>query len=367
MEDLAQLLTYFAQERPVGTEHNTELLSWFEQRASASGYKIEHIPLDCAGWNHDSCSLCIADELYTILPSPYSLPFNGTLSMVFVSQAEQLSKGMAKNRLLVVSDSLAAKPIGDADLLHALEQTQASALLCLTSGHSHSGRSPFPLIAHATFATPSAYAPRSILGSLLQAKEDGLAVRFCIRSNRKQNASFSLLFKPKDIQPKHIVVTTRLDTKYGTKGALDRGASLVVLAALLERLGPTTSVYWYLRNGEAYDSREILALLPDSLSTQALVVDLGCIGLKDSKTTFELRGKWKANTALKSYLLAQGYVEVPVTDSDSTPILHIVSEDAERLYRLIDTQLDTVDQISLAVLEQLAEHLAHLVTQGENI
>ena len=359
MQSIESLLATVAVKRSVGSKANDKLLSTCETIASSFGYEVQSQKFLTHTWSSSLSFITLSEESCTVLPSIFSPPCKVTAPLAFVSQRSALLGLDASSSILVVHGSLAAEPIRETELLDLLIQTEAKAIICLTGTHESTGLSPFPLIASASFLIPSCYAPSSLIESLMQAKEDQLAVTLQLFSNVEEIESRQLLCsRPSSKQT--LLVTAPLDSTYGTPGTLFHAGSLAVLLSVMQQT-ENRSIAFLIANGQAYDrGTGSKVFLQHNTQPIQEVISLTALGCKNSETAYTSYGSI-FDTELKKRGLPAIQNGVARFDC-GLPELVLSSSDQCLAKQVRDTQLDTMDIIDLQILMQQTQLLGEILS-----
>lgn len=356
MQSIESLLATIAVQRTVGSNQNDTLLHLCETFASDLGYEVQSQFFSAPLWSSSLSSLTLSEESCVVLPSPFSPPCIEQCRLLFASKKEALLSLDASSSYLVLHGDLAAKPIKDSETLLLLARTKARALICLTGSHEGSALSPFPLIVSVDFPIPSCYAPSSLIESLKQAKEDRLAVKLNIRSNVVMQQSRQLLFTTPSSNPR-LMVTSMLDSAYGTKGALFDAGSVAVLLSMMQQQGNESTAF-LLSNGQAYgQGTGIKSFLSYNTCKFEEVISLTGLGCKNSQLAFQSFG-----SSLESVLRRRGFGEQTQGGNRfdcGLPELVLSSSNQKLMNSVRDTQLDTLSMLDMQVLSDQA----HLVSE----
>ena len=235
------------KERPVGSKNNMDILLYLENLMVKMGYDIKKLPFTCTTCEAGESCLTMNDRKIEIQASPFSQPFEGSGSLVFVKSLEELETVNCQDCILVVGGELVATPLQPKEypfyypaehrhLIKLFERKQPAAIIAATGKHALCGLQPFPLFEDGNFLIPSAYVPEAMFEELQGNGKEGVA-RVSIQTKNKQQNSYQLVAQKRN-KSNHgkIIVCAHMDTKYHTQGALDNAVGVAVLLEAAARL-----------------------------------------------------------------------------------------------------------------------------------
>lgn len=272
MENIARFLGEFAKERPVGTENNNAMLDIMQAHLSEMGYVVESLPFGCMVWRQGESTLTIADQTFSVEPSPFSEPFCGERPLCTANTMDELHNLECRDAILLLSGELTKTPLLPKDypfyypdehkeMITLLEQKNPAAIIAVTGATPLNGKNPFPLFEDGNFLIPSANIGADVYTDIERLIHDGQTlVHLNIDSGKVPSRSRQLIASKKAEASKgKIILAAHMDSKYDTPGALDNAAGVAVLleaAAGLNAVGydidivPFNSEEYYGANGE---------------------------------------------------------------------------------------------------------------------
>jgi aminopeptidase YwaD len=123
------------------------------------------------------------------------------------------------------------------EIYDAIEEINPKGIITVSGQDPASGLNPFPIFDDANMAIPTAYV--SGLGGIDLQKEATLV----IKSSVNKAASKQLIWRKEGRKKGIILIAAHMDSKYGTKGALDNAAGLYVLCEIAKAMNEMDSEY----------------------------------------------------------------------------------------------------------------------------
>lgn len=308
-DDICEFLRF--TERPVGSAENARANDFIARRAAALGLEVTRLPFDCPRWVRGGARIERADMTFDVHPGPYSPPYAGRAPMIAVQSLDDLTAASCRGRILFLHGSIAAEPLmprdfpfffpdGHRAIYQALEAAQPAAIIAVTGRHPSYGLSPHALISDANFQIPSAYLDARTFDAIRRGDGD---LRLWIDSRTERATAEQLVIRRGATTPPgiRIVVSAHMDSAHGTPGALDNGAGVAVLLAIMARLGngaPGVEVEFVPFNGEessgAYGELAWLDHRKSELGDIACAVNIDAVGHRGSRIAISGLGLPKA-------------------------------------------------------------------------
>lgn len=382
MTDLSEL----AVPRPVGTDENQRITARLAEIMESRGLVTQAPAFDCFVWERSESWITSEGSRILIHPSPFSLPFSGSVPVVFADSYEQLASLDFTGALLCLKGASAAEPLMPKDfplyypdehkqLIELLERKNPAAVLACTEKHPMSGMSPYPLFEDGAFTLPSAYAEASSADSL------GASAEVRIGSQRIPARSSQLIGTLKGTGCGKVIVCAHMDTKYDTPGALDNASGVLMMLHIMERLSREhlpVDVDFVPFNGEEYfavsGQMTYLNHLGESVSQVNLVINIDGCGYRGSKHALSWYNmdneiqQMLEQAAESSSVLTSGEQWYEGDHSmfafQGIPCIAVTSSDlTESVLELTHTWNDTPDHADPMLIEAGAEELSDLILE----
>ncbi len=377
-------------DRNPGTTGNREAVEHVARAFRALDLQCEEIPFETVGWRYGTATISVAGTSIPAHPGPFSPPFDDSAPLVVASTVEQLSAPDIHGAVLLLHGPIAIEQLTPRDypwysnadhaaVLAAIERAKPAAVLAATgmSPGTTAALSPFPLIEDASFTLPSAYLAEKDGAAL--ASHTGQAVAVHIDSGRFAAACLQPTGWLPGRTTARILVTSHLDTKPGTPGALDNASGVATMLAVAELLGSHSlrhTVEFVPFNGEDhFASPGEVAYLDHRPDTDdiSLVVNVDGAGYAGGPSVVSRFGTTAVIDAALSSALDRH--SACVTEGDpwfsgdhavfamrGVPALAITSRDMEKLWtEVAHTAADTPDLIDSALLAETARFIADIV------
>jgi aminopeptidase YwaD len=392
-----QLLCGFGPDRAPGTAANDEAAAFVRDSLLTAGVATETLPLKVTGWRHGVARIELATgETIAAHPGPFSPAIDVSARLVEVSSAdelERLDENVAAGSVLFVHGSLAAEQLtprgypwySNAEHVAILERIEhlAPAVVVAATGLNPAttgALSPFPVIEDPSFRLPSAYITEANGARLLASA--GEVVGIAIDSERFEATGAQPVGRLAAAQggaTRRVLVTSHLDTKHDTPGALDNATGVAVMLAVAELLAEEPplrhDIEFIAFNGEdhAESAGEVayLAAYPET-GDIALVVNIDGAGLAGGPcavSRYNLSAELDA--LVESALSASGGViegepwfasDHAIFEMRGVPAMAITSADMVTTFStLTHTAADVPEIVDADVLAEAARFIARVV------
>ena len=383
-------------DRSPGSPGNREAVAYIERTFRALGLETESIPFETVGWRAGRASLEVGGERLTAHPEPYSPAFSGFGRLVPAASLDEIKSAEARGAVLLLHGPAAASqltpraypwysnPAHDA-ILDALDAAAPACVIAATGKDpaSTAGLSPFPLIEDAAFDIPSAYLSEDLAPRMLG--HVGETVRVRIDSERFTTECAQPIGHFRGSQDaRRVLVTSHLDTKHDTPGALDNASGVAVMLGVAKLLGGercSLAVEFVPFNGEDhFASPGEVAYLDTHPNTDdvLLVINIdgaGFAGRPTALSRFETAGPIDAvvDAALAAH--------TPIVDGEpwfsgdhaifvmrGVPALALTSRDMLSLWSEIPhTPADTPDRLDFELLAETARFIAEVILKLDRV
>ncbi|AGG08054.1 peptidase M28 [Dehalococcoides mccartyi] len=385
----SEFLKTISKERPVASVSNKEILDKIQTEAVQMGWDVISKPFDCTKWEKGRSFIDIGNHSYEIFPSPFSKSYKGNGDIIVIRSLEELESFNINEKVVFLKDNIAKEPMQPKifpfyypdehkHIIDLLEEKKPKAVIAVTGKHAMCGLDPFPMFEDGNLSIPSAFINESTANNIL--RENG-TVNLNIDSNNSNEKSRQIIAtrKAKDKAAGKIIVCAHMDTKYGTPGAIDNAAGVVILLKIMDMLKTYECIYdidIIPFNGEEYyevkGQLEYLDYIKDDFDAIKLVINIDSPCHKDSKTavsTYNVGEKLSATLCSEMeknsniVIGDQWYAgDHAVFAFRGTPCIAVTSSNLfESVLQITHTQRDTVDQISDDMINQTAEFLTGLV------
>jgi aminopeptidase YwaD len=234
-------------ERCVGSEGNRMATRFFEKEISSLGWETDSVEFDAMDWNHGGASLKVADIMFAVNPSPYSLGIQINAPFVGASTIEKLQQLDARGKVVLLWGDIAREqlmpknfvfynPERHKQIIHLLENSGARALVCATGRNPElaGGSYPFPLIEDGDFDIPSVFMTEEEGARLIPLL--GEEAMLTSHSQRIMGKGYNITARKNHNIREKIVITAHIDAKKGSPGAIDNATGIVMLLLLAENL-----------------------------------------------------------------------------------------------------------------------------------
>ncbi len=385
-----EVLCGLKPDRSPGSSGNGAAVTYIEQVLAGLGLATESLPFTTYGWHAGAASLETDGGALDAHPGPYSPAFRGSGRLVAARSLEEIARAKVADAIVLLHGPIAARqltprdypwysnPAHD-DILDALEAARPACVIAATGSDpdAAAGLAPFPLIEDASFDVPSAYLSEACVPQLLASV--GTDVTVLIESER---------FIAECAQPlgrlagwpgaPRVLVTSHLDTKHDTPGALDNASGVAVMLGVAELLGQrgcTLNVDFVPFNGEDHFASPgevaYLEAYPD-LSDVRLVINVDGAGFAGGPTAVS---RFETDAAVDTAVDAALAARARVVDGEpwfsgdhavfvmrGIAALALTSHDMTSLWAEIPhTPADTPDRLDFELLAESACFVADVV------
>lgn len=389
-----ELLETIIKERPIASMANERVLDMMQTEAIQMGWNVISKSFVCTKWEKGRSSIEIGKHSYEIFPSPFSKAYKGNGDIIVIHSLEELENFNITEKIVFLKDNIAKEsmqpknfpfyyPDGHKHIIDLLEEKKPKAIIAVTGKHEMCGLNPFPMFEDGNFSIPSAYINELTANNILN--ENG-KVNLNIVSNNSSGKSRQIIIarKGRDRAAGKIIICAHMDTKYGTPGAIDNAAGLLVLLKIMENLKDYTNSYdidIVPFNGEEYyevkGQLEYLDYIKDDFDAIKLVINIDSPCHKDSNiavSTYNMVEKLSAklNAEMKKdrnvVMGEQWYAgDHSIFAFKGIPCIAVTSSDLfETVIQFMHTQRDTIDQISYDMINQTADFLTELIKSVAN-
>ena len=385
VEYVARTLADRIGERPVGTGSNEAAMKFLSGVAGELGYQVEELPLSCKRWEWDASSLRLGEDAVEIFPSPFSNPLEGRFNIKAVKSVDELRAAEVSNDLLVLHGEIAAEPLMPRDfpfyypdehreIIDLLTEKEPAGVVALTGRHPLCGLSPFPLFEDGNLGIPNGYTGDERVPIAVEGRVE-------LRSRSVGTSSRQQVFRKTGAGSGTVLVAAHIDTKYGTPGALDNGAGLATMFAVMEALASTDLPFdmeFLPFNGEEYYEVSGQLAYLDSRSASfgdlRLMVNLDGLGHRASKNAFSRYNLSDRDVQLLEVTLRSSRRALPgeewiagdhaIFAFQGVPCVAVTSSNLmEELIRVTHTSEDRLELVDLDLLRAAGETVTELLTR----
>lgn len=290
--------------RSVGNEGNRQATEFFANTLLSFGWDTVAYELEVMDWHEAGATLQIADRVFDLLVSPYSLGCLVQASLISVTSLEELESLEITGKILLLSGEIAKEqlmpknfvfynPESHQRIISLLEQKQPRAIITATGRDTAvaGGVYPFPMLEDGDFDIPSVYTTEEIGKTLLP--YEGSSGVLESRSTRVPSKAYNVIGRKGKNPAERIVITAHIDAKKGTPGAIDNATgvvTLLLLAELLKDYDGDRTIEIVAFNGEDYYSvpgqMDFIMRNHGRFEEIILNINIDGAGYKDGKTTF---------------------------------------------------------------------------------
>lgn len=387
--DIVNRLCSVEGDRRPGSRGNADAVALVSELMASAGWAVDVPAFPCLDWVGRSGCVEFPEGTVDIVPSPYGLGVDHAGPLHVVHERRQLEDRRLRGSVLVVTGEMAARPLtpkrypfyeseDDAWVIAALEAAEPIAVVAVTGRHPElcGALDPFPWIEDGDFAIPVASVRPEDAAPLLGAH--GAHVRVVIDAQRIPASAANVVARRGPEGPR-LTIAAHIDTKPGTPGAVDNGASVAALVSIAHLLGshePPVGVELLAVNGEdhfaAPGERAWLAANEGALDDVQLFINLDGVAYRHGRTAYSFYNVEEGRAAsLRSLFSAfDQLVEGPpwfqsdhaIFATQGRPALAMTTEFVdEMLAELFHAPSDTPDQVEPARIREAASALERVV------
>ncbi len=374
-------------ERPVGTESNEKVCDIILNKVIESGYETIALPFECKRWTKNFSYIDLKGNQYEVFPSPFSNSFDERGELDIVSTLEELQNKDITDKIVLLQGDLTQEPLLPKNfpfyypdehkaIIDLLENKRPKAIISITGKHPMCGLDPFALFEDGNFQIPSVFIDKKIGKKVAETK--GI-VKLKIASKTEKSVSRQIIASRKSSGNGKIVVCAHMDTKDGTKGALDNAAGIEVLMQILDNLKDYDSAYdidFVPFNGEEYygvnGQLEYLKYIENEKTEIKLVINIDSPGYLTSKTALSTYNFIDSKQAwLNSMISENDYIEKgqqwfagdhAMFAFQEIPCVAVTSSNLfEGVLDLTHTPNDTIENINFDILKKTSDFLTKLI------
>jgi aminopeptidase YwaD len=244
--------------RPIGSPANQAAADYIQSVFAAAGLDVEIQPYPCTHWECSAAWLELDGQRLEAAANVFSLPCDVTAPVVPVCSIAELEAAAITGQIVLFYGDLARYPLApkswflknerDEKIIQLLETKQPAALLA----------PPTPTLEYEQVTEdweidlPAAtISPATALKLLTP----GTVARLRIESRRIPATARNIVARKAGKSPEKVVLMAHFDTKIGTPGASDNGASVAALLELARSLGQSDLPFgleFVAFNGEEY-------------------------------------------------------------------------------------------------------------------
>lgn len=367
-------------ERPVGTQGNNHVLNLLRNAFSQLNFIVAELPFECTVWQSGKSYIEQCSEKAAIFPGPFSNELTGIYPLQCVSSLDELTKIKNCNGVLFFRNELTQAaimpknfpfyfPDEDKLMYDIIEAVNPKGIIAISGQDPVSGLNPFPIFEDANLEIPNAYT--LTLGNITEAHEIAITLNSHRHTVQSRQQIFRNEFMSKDI----IVITAHMDSKYGTKGAVDNASGLYTLyetAKLINAHCYKHSIEIVPFNGE--DSPEVsgqlayLKYLEENNIKIKFAINIDGVGYTGMDNLFSF---YNFDDTMKAKIIATN----SITEGDQwysgdhsifafqeIPCIAVTSANTSgNMTKIIHTQSDTPELVDLHSLRALSEKIAGAV------
>lgn len=246
-EEHLDVLCSVIGERRVGGEGNRASTDYVKNKFQEAGWATEETLLPVMDWRTEGAQLICGKASFEVFSSPYSLGCSVQGELLPVDTLGKLKKSDTSGKIVFLYGKIASEqimpknfvfynPEEHQQIIAVLEQKNPKALVCATARDSAcaGGVYPFPLFEDGDFEIPSVYMKDTEGEKLLACSGQRVALES--KAQRIPEKAYNVIARKNGSSQKRIVITTHIDAKIGTSGAIDNATGVAVLLLLSELL-----------------------------------------------------------------------------------------------------------------------------------
>ncbi len=377
-------------DRHVGGPGNRAATDLFERVAVEAGFGVERAELACVVWARGSAELSCGMARFALQPGPFSLACDSDAVLKEASTVEELEAGDFLGSVLLVHADLVREqlmpkgfvfynPDSHRRIVAALELAAPIAIVAATGRNPEltGGLYPFPLIEDGDFDIPTAYTT-DVAGEELS-RLAGETVSIQIDSARVPAAAVQPIARKRGSGAGRVVLCAHIDSKDGSRGALDNATGAAALLGCMELLADydgslTIEVVPF--NGEDYyaatGQMHYLAANDGRWGDIVLCLNVDGAGLVGAGTYVSLYDvPARSAGVVERETRGHGFAEGPLwPQSDHSmfvqqgvPSVAVTSENAAYVAsQVAHTEKDTLQIVDAGVVASVAGFLSDVVT-----
>lgn len=227
--------------RPIGTLSNHKAEAYISKAFKELGLHVERQEYACKSWECDRAELLFGEEKISAVAGTYSSFCEVEAGFATAGNIFELESGNFKGKIAVIYGELTQAPLAAKHysvynpethkrILGLLEAKEPLAIVTV----SHRIANPVPILEDWDFKIPSVTVS-TIDGTKLLKNAEG-RIRIILKTKFEASHAANVVGKCGKNEKKKLVFCAHLDTKYGTSGAADNGAGVVVLLTVAELL-----------------------------------------------------------------------------------------------------------------------------------
>lgn len=358
--------------RPTGSPANQRAGAYLREQFAQAGWQVATPSFMCRWWEGGNARLTADGANIPVLVNPYSPPFTGERPFIIVETVEALeAHADLRGRFVVLTGTLAQAEYFPLNFPFVRFDEQQRVLRHLLAAQPDAviGVGTSPLFCDADFPLPSVTIPDA---AQLPSKNRPLSL--AISSRVTSSTGYNVIARSPSVTPPKLVLSAHYDTWFGTPGAIDNAAGVTVLLLLAHLLNPrTANVEFVAFNGEDhYAAPGEVSYLANGLGSTACCINVDGVGAKDHAASVAYLGE--ASEWFERGRVAQNHFPTIATaepwyESDHTmflqqgiPALALTSIPFdEALHATHHTANDTLDQVEIATLAQVARFISEIV------
>ena len=376
--------------RAVGSPGNQAATDYYAGVVASFGFETERQEFECIDWEHGEVKLTVGGEQFEVFAAPYSLGCRVHAPLVSASSLDELEASQAEGKVLLLHGEIAAEQVMPKDYpyyypeehqkLHALLEQKAPAAIVTATGKNHSTAGalyPYPMFEDGNFDLPSVYM-KDVEGERL-ALYAGQEAALLSEARRIPSMGCNIVGRKGGGSGRRVLLTSHIDAKIGTPGALDNAGGTVMLMLMAELLRdydgklevesvPFNGEDYYGANGEQLFMERNQGRLEDIL----LVINMDGLGYIEGRTAYSLYGAPEPVAELihQTFAEREGFMEGPpwfqgdhsIFIQQGVPAMAITLEHFEYAWEQIaHTEIDTPDLIDPERLVETALRLRELI------
>lgn len=225
--------------RPIGTLNNHRAEAYISKAFEELGFQVDRQEYACKSWECERAELFLGEEKISVVASTYSNSCEVEAGFATAGNIFELENGNFKGKIAVIYGELTQAPLAAKHcsvynpethkrIIGLLEAKEPLAIVAV----SHRMINPLPVFEDWDFKIPSVTV--STIDGIKLLKKAERSIRLTLKTKFEASHAANVIGKYGKNGKEKLVFCAHLDTKYGTDGAADNGAGIIVLLTVAE-------------------------------------------------------------------------------------------------------------------------------------
>jgi len=227
--------------RPIGTLNNHKAETYISKAFEELGFQVERQEYTCKSWECNRAELFLGDEKISVVASTYSSSCEIEARFAAAGNVFELENRNFRGKIAVIYGELTQAPLAAKHcsvynpethkrIVGLLEAKEPLAIVAV----SHRMFNPVPIIEDWSFKIPSVTV--STIDGMKLLRNEERSIRLTLKTKFDASHAANVVGKYGKNGKERLVFCAHIDTKYGTDGAADNGAGVIVLLTAAELL-----------------------------------------------------------------------------------------------------------------------------------